>query len=404
MMIAMQTYSQKLARLLSRRQSITIIVVTVIALLMRVLCFPFESRDYQIYLQPWFEEIKSNGGVLAIGRQIGDYLPPYIYILAALSYLPVGSLVSIKIISCFGDIIMACYAAKMVKLITRKNSTATITYCATMLLPTVVLNSGLWGQCDSLYTAALVACVYYLMNDRPRAGMMAFSIAFVFKLQAVFLAPFIILLFIKKRIKFIQLFYVPAVYFLAILPAWIAGRDIVDLLTVYIRLAGSYTKLSLNAPNLYALFPMEWIPNIGMRCVLVVAFIMLLVFYWVWRTDFMVSKDILFRFAMLCALALPYILPHMHERYFYLADVLAVAYAVTYSTRWVVPLIAVSSSFLVYGMYLFGFSWMDAAYAAVPMGYIVGLVCLDVIKNIRASKVHFSIASNAYKSVILQSK
>jgi Gpi18-like mannosyltransferase len=206
MNIAIQMLSQKLVKPQHRRQALILFGVSFIALLVRVLCFPFESRDYQIFLQPWFEEIKANGGFLAIGRQIGDYLPPYIYILAALSYLPASSLVSIKMISCLGDIIMACYAAKIVKLKTQKSGLAAMTYCVLMLLPTVVLNSGLWGQCDSLYTAALVACVYYMMDGKPRAGMIAFSIAFIFKLQAVFLAPFILSLFIKRKINFWHLF------------------------------------------------------------------------------------------------------------------------------------------------------------------------------------------------------
>lgn len=98
------------------------------------------------------------------------------------------------------------------------------------------------------------------------------------------------------------------------------------------------------------------------------------------------TNDILIHFAMLSVLAVPFLLPHMHERYFYVADVFAVIYAVLYRKRWPVPVIVVASSFLVYGMYLFGFSWMNAVYAAIPMFLTLCVVAYDTVKLISESK------------------
>ena len=92
---------ERATRMSAGRQIIVILAVTTIALLLRLLWFPFESLDYEIFLQPWFEEIKANGGFMAIGHPIGDYLPSYIYILAALSYLPINSLVCDKLFTSF---------------------------------------------------------------------------------------------------------------------------------------------------------------------------------------------------------------------------------------------------------------------------------------------------------------
>ena len=47
------------------------------ALLTRFYLFPIESNDYQQFLQNWFATLKENGGLAAIGMNIGDYMPPY---------------------------------------------------------------------------------------------------------------------------------------------------------------------------------------------------------------------------------------------------------------------------------------------------------------------------------------
>ncbi len=33
--------------------------------------------------------LKDGGGLAAIGKNVGDYMPPYFYLLALLTYLPV---------------------------------------------------------------------------------------------------------------------------------------------------------------------------------------------------------------------------------------------------------------------------------------------------------------------------
>ena len=98
-------------------------------------------------------------------------------------------------------------------------------YAVVLFLPSVVLNSAAWAQCDAMYTAALLACLYYLLVNRPNRAVLAFSIAFVLKLQAIFFAPFLLLLVLKRKIKLRSLVLIPAVYILSIIPAAIMGRS-----------------------------------------------------------------------------------------------------------------------------------------------------------------------------------
>ena len=69
-----------------------LLLISGAALLTRFYLFPIESNDYQQFLQNWFATLKENGGLAAIGMNIGDYMPPYFYILALLTYLPFNDL------------------------------------------------------------------------------------------------------------------------------------------------------------------------------------------------------------------------------------------------------------------------------------------------------------------------
>ena len=98
--------------------------ITLVAMAMRVALFPIESGDYHQILHGWFTQLKEAGGLGGIGLEIGDYMPPYFYILALLTYLPVDDLVSIKLVSCIADILLASLVFRLVRLRWRSPSYA----------------------------------------------------------------------------------------------------------------------------------------------------------------------------------------------------------------------------------------------------------------------------------------
>ena len=89
---------------------ILLLAVTAIAFLARFGLFSYVSGDYTSFLSNWFDTLKNAGGLAGIGMNIGDYTPPYLYILALLTYLPVEVLFSIKLVSCIFDFLLALYA------------------------------------------------------------------------------------------------------------------------------------------------------------------------------------------------------------------------------------------------------------------------------------------------------
>jgi Gpi18-like mannosyltransferase len=103
-----------------------------------------------------------------------------------------------------------------------------------LFAPTVVLNGSFWGETDMLYTSCLVACLYFLLAKKNTPGLIAFGLAFSFKLQAMFLAPFLLILLLKRAVSWKHLLLVPGVYLVTIIPAWLVGRPLPELLQVYL--------------------------------------------------------------------------------------------------------------------------------------------------------------------------
>ena len=81
------------------------------------------------------------------------------------------------------------------------------------------------------------------------------------------------------------------------------------------------------------------------------------------------------------ALLLPYLLPHMHERYFFLADILALIYAFFRPKRFYIPIMVVFSSFAGYLPFLFGHRPIDLTLAAILMGAALLIVTYDLFRQ-----------------------
>jgi Gpi18-like mannosyltransferase len=363
-----------------------LIAVTLLALLIRGKFLPFESCDYHQFLQGWFSTLKENGGLQAVGMNIGDYMPPYFYLLALLTYLPARGLYLIKFLSFAADIVMALYARRIVRL-QYPEFWGEIAYAVVLLLPSVILNSAAWGQCDSIYTAALLACVYYVMTDRQYAAVTAFSIAFVFKLQAVFLAPFLLLMLLRRKIQWRSLLILPAVYLASILPAALMGRDFGELLTVYFRQARQYSNISMYLPNLSVWYPKDTSVTAGAWIAAAAVAATLISVLWLNSRKFDLNHKMLVSLALLSVLFVPYILPYMHERYFYPADVLSVIFAFYFPEKLYVPVITVFSSTYVVCHNLFGAHFLNIKLLSVLMLFCLLWVAVSTIYFSRDEKI-----------------
>lgn len=345
-----------------------LIAICICGVLMRSKLFDYESRDVQVFLTPWYEYFKEHGGFKAVGDDIGDYTPMYYYFLAGLTYTHTKLLVGLKLFSIFFDFIIALYAMKIVELKEKDDpAKPCIAFAVVFCLPTVILNSAVWAQCDVIYSAFLVICLYYILRGNDTVAMIMFGVAFSFKLQAIFLAPLIGILVMRKKIRWRSLLWVPAVYVISIMPAVMVGGDFKRLLMVYFRQSGQYESLCMSLPNFWALWEgVDRSDILGPAGIYFAgAAVICMMYYYISKKELKITQNTTVALAMLSSLLVPMVLPHMHERYFYLPEVMIVIFAFYYKKRLWVAAVSQFCSVQALSRYLFGKDYMDIRFLAL---------------------------------------
>ena len=184
--------------------------------------------------------------------------------------------------------------------------------------------------------------------------MAAFGMAFSFKSQSIFLLPFLGILFLKGKIRWSHFLLIPAVYVIMGIPtAWI-GRSWASILSIYVGQVSQFRVLSFNAPNLYIFVPNEFYET-GMVVGLIIFFIGMAVWGWNnWRANFPLTHRYIILAAFTSLALVPFLLPKMHERYFYPADVFSLVAAFFIPEIWFVPIAYQVISLLSYTPFLLG--------------------------------------------------
>ena len=148
--------------------------------------FGIESADYQMFLKPWIVFMRNNGYLSAFKHQFSDYSPLYLYYLCAIAYFKLNPLIWIKLLSVAFDFITAFYIRRIVLLkFPDKPRIADVSYFLALFIPTILSNSALWGQCDSIYSCFLLLTVFYLSSGKKVKALIFYGIAFSLKLQSI---------------------------------------------------------------------------------------------------------------------------------------------------------------------------------------------------------------------------
>lgn len=329
----------------------------VAGLLVRTLCMDHITSDYIDFLSQWAEFFRTHDGFLGIRHAVGNYNVPYLYFMAAISYLPAYDLHLIKLFSIFFDLLLAFTGLRLTHWVfPGKETRAAAVFCLLLLLPTVVLNGAYWGQCDSIYGMLVLLALTNALEGRGGRSVIWLGVAFSFKLQAIFLVPLWCVLWYSGRVKLRELFLFPVSYFATILPALLLGRPLRDILGIYFDQMEMYnTRLTLNAPSIYALIPhgMEVDTALWAKAGILLAFAFVLgLLGWLFFFRKRLTNGQLLTAALLLAIGVPLFLPYMHERYFFLADVLSVVWAMGGYRRAPVPVCVQIASLGGYHAYL----------------------------------------------------
>lgn len=316
------------------------------------------TLDTQISVLPWFNQLAAAGfqglgvdTVDAEGRTMGNYAPPYYYLLLAGTAF--GGLLQplwiIKLITVVFEALGAFFAFKIVRM--RFSEERALFAAAIMLLaPTAIANSAWWGQCDMIWTSLLMGSFYFTERRKPMAAVAMFTIALALKAQAFFFAPYLFMLFVRGEIPWRAVLVAPVLFVLLMVPAVIAGQTWEHVLTVYARQGNRFDELAMNAPNLYYFFRYNLsvyatVVPIGLALTAIVSFV-LAVLPRLRKTDLTPDARLLAA-AMFLALS-PFLLPKMHDRYFFAADMFTILLAFTIPRLWFVPVAMQISSLLSY--------------------------------------------------------
>ena len=158
----------KFIDLIDRHRNVLLLAfVALIGLAIRWAGRYYASEDMTVCLIPWFEKIRAAGGLPALSAQVGDYGLLYQTLISLMTYLPMQAIVQYKLLSMVFDVALAVFAGLIYRdvcmdrlagatAVDREQQASQVRFrsclvaAAVWLLPTVILNSSYWGQCDAM--------------------------------------------------------------------------------------------------------------------------------------------------------------------------------------------------------------------------------------------------------------
>ena len=338
---------------------IILVIATILAVLMRWYGRDMRSGDYDIYLVNWFNDIKANGGFMALRNQVGDYNIAYQTVIAFLTGLPMDPLYSYKIVSIVFDFVLAAgtgilacdvkYGKFSIKLFTAA-------YGLVLFLPAIFINSAFWAQCDSIYVSFIVLGLYFIRKERFVIGFLFMGLSLAFKLQMIFILPFIIYLYVSnKKFSFTHILWIPVTLYLSTIPALVVGRKWTAFYDIYANQTNTYNEMTLNVPNFWwvsgGFYEYLKMPAIIMAVMILGFGLLFIIKYKVKLTD---NRNYLLIAAWSVWTCLNF-LPAMHERYLVPLLILLLIMALYDLKRYAKYFVFMAMILvIVYGRFLFG--------------------------------------------------
>ena len=177
-----------------------------------------------------------------------------------------------------------------------------------------------------------------------------------------------------------HLLLLPMIYLLLMVPAAIAGRPWLELVSIHVAHVQRFSDLAIHAPNLWSI--VGGLELIDYRTGLVIgcaAAGLAGAAIAISALRLQPGPRTIVLVAALSSALMPYLLPKMHDRYFFVADIMTLTVAFVIPRLWVtVPLFQVGSllSYLPY----FGLSGWAPVYAILPVTFGVSILALEYVR------------------------
>ena len=356
---------------------------------------PIESADYWGFLKDWMEQIREGGGFRSLDHQISNYTSPYMYIMCLVSYISKNDLYALKMVSVIFDYAASIAVFLIIYQISRNVRRSILGMAAILLSPAVILDGAYWCQCDIIYTTFILYALYHFFKDDSETCLIFVGISFAFKLQTLFIVPFLLIMWLKNRtIKLAHFVWIPIVYVLSAVPAWLLGRDFKELMLIYFDQSGTYPWGTLEYPNIYALLgetmpDMRHAAEVSGAGVFLTIMLLGVIAYYLYTKDVNLTDELLVTLALFTVAIVVYCLPHMHDRYGFLIDLLAVVYGMLNAKKLPVMCGFFVVSIVSFMPYLIAVHIVPIQYVALALLVLIVYVGYDLYRQIRANSLQY---------------
>ena len=361
-------------------------MVLALAVAAHAIYWTVRPPDMHLFLEPWLAHIVRFGPIGAFAHPFSNYEPAYLYLMAAASLAHgwLAPMAIIKALSVAGSLFLTWAAADLLKTMGASPRLSVFT----LVLPTAVINAALLGQCDALWAGSCVLALAAMMRGRTVASLAWCGLAIAFKSQAAFIAPVIVGALIGRRAPLWQWLVPPAVFFATLLPAWALGWPLMKLLAVYPEQAAwVHIPGKLGNPWMAATIFADHASRPFFLVGYIAAAAAALAIGALASTSFNDRRKLLL-LALLSATVLPFLLPKMLERYYFLGDVLALVLALSFQTRRAAAIAAAvqAASLVSLLTYVYWFHWPYPALLGVPLA---GFAIVSTVKLMREEGVRW---------------
>lgn len=324
---------------------INIAIITLCSLIIIFMTIYFansESPDYVIFLDVWTEEYSklSFKDCLYSIINISNYNAFYNYFLIIIAKLGLNSLYSIKFITFIFTLLLALAVTLIIKTIKNEKFSYAL-FMIFMIVPYILVEYAEWGQCDAIYTSFAFLSFYFALNKKSKLSFLFIGLAFVTKMQFLFMVPILFVMLIIKDengehyLKWKDIWIAPLCYVINLVPV-LAGRPLIDMLKVYLMQAKFDNRITGNCPNvcmfLSILSQDIWTVNTfayKLTSVLCVIFtfallIVLLIIIFRYNKRKVLTKYDLTFFGTVFSFIMVLFMPKMLDRFYYIATTFSI--------------------------------------------------------------------------------
>ena len=371
------------------RLSVLLLPITGLAAAVALLPLGASNFDMVNFFVPWMNTVQDRG-LASVSGDFAGYTPPFIYLMyVASGLIPwIGTVAAIKLINLPFIAILSLAIYHIVLIASESRDRAATAAALLWIAPTPLVNAFAWGQFECVYAAFLALFVLFAIKRAPIAAASMFGVSLAFKPQAIFLLPLLLYLILAKQMKVWHLVLVPTMYLLMMVPAAIAGLRWLDLVnSVYVAPFEAFSVLAVDAPNPWRI--VGALQLVDFRTGLLVGMAAaglagLVISVGTLRLEPNARTVVLV--AALSGALMPYLLPKMHDRYFFVADVMTFTLAFVMPRLWATAALFQVGSLLSYLPY-FGLSVHGPTFAILPVTFAVGILSLAYVSAQVASSV-----------------